>query len=516
MPESGATASAGSGDFASGPIDVLGRIPRGADGPDRLLRESQRAGIAQVLARADTAVRFPVSGNRQALDACARLGPAVLPIAVVAPLSSAAAAEDLRDLTAAGAVGFWLGSDQWHGHPTAPSAALDGLLSDVARTGRPLFIPIGRWGDSSAIGARTEALGIPVILVGAHYNTIVDDLAAADRFPHLHLETSSLAHYGAIEKVVGVIGSERLLLGTGSPHRGPHGPLNAVAAANIPDGARRAILGGNAARLFGLLTPTIEPAPPVVATAAIDVHAHLPPTPWDVPDMAPTELLDAQELVGIVRVIASSTEAVLGDTAVGNAAVVAACAADDRQLGYLVADPDDLKGTREQLRRWGGAPGIVGVKVHCQWSGRVTASSHIEALFALLADHGRPVKIHVDGDGWEEALLALARRHQALPIIAAHAGPGAPHAGVGRIAAQTDNVYLELASSFAELETVRALVRTIPTGRLLFGTDAPLLDPSFVIGTYVDAGGTPAIDAAVSRETATGLFGLTLETDPPA
>ena len=487
-------------------IDILGRIPRGPDGLDRLLGESRRAGISTVLAHADGALSFTTTGNREVLDASARAGSTLLPIAVIAPERSTDPDVEIMRLAAAGFVGFRLGSVPWQGSPAVPSVATDRLLRSVARTGLPLFVAIERWGDSSAIGERTEKLGIPVILIGAHYNTIVDDLAAADRFPHLRLDTSSLAHFGAIERVVRVIGAERLLLGTGLPHRAPRGPINAVASAFIPDEARRAILGGNAARLFGLEAAVIEPPAPIVANGAIDVHVHLPPTPWDVPDMAPAALLDALEPYGIGRVIASSVQAIIGDASAGNAAIVVACAADDRQRGYLVADASDLEGTREQLRRWGGAPGIAGVKVHCQWSGHATGSSQIQALFELLADHGRPVKIHVDGADWEEALLALARRHPALPIIAAHAGPGAPHAGVGRVAAQTDNVYVELASSFAALDTVRELAQTVPPGRLLFGTDAPLLEPAFALGTYADAGLTPATHPAVFRESAIDLF----------
>ena len=47
-------------------------------------------------------------------------------------------------------------------------------------------------------------------------------------------------------------------------------------------------------------------------------------------------------------------------------------------------------------------------------------------LFDLLADYGRPVKIHNEGDGWDVALLEIARAHPRLPIVVAHAGLGTP------------------------------------------------------------------------------------------
>ena len=43
-------------------------------------------------------------------------------------------------------------------------------------------------------------------------------------------------------------------------------------------------------------------------------------------------------------------------------------------LGYLVADPNDIEASRDILQRWGDEPGIVGVKVHTEWSHRHTGS----------------------------------------------------------------------------------------------------------------------------------------------
>ena len=142
--------------------------------------------------------------------------------------------------------------------PTPPPESVREILRAVAATGRPLLVPIVRFGAASVIGAATDGLGIPVVLLGAHYMHIVDDVAAAVRYPHLHLETSALAHYRAIETVVGTIGAERVLFGTGSPHRAAASPISAILAASIPDDAKRAILGGNAVRLFGVADGPVD------------------------------------------------------------------------------------------------------------------------------------------------------------------------------------------------------------------------------------------------------------------
>ena len=148
------------------------------------------------------------------------------------------------------------------------------------------------------------------------------------------------------------------------------------------------------------------------------------------------------------------------------------------------------------------------MKVHTEWSHRHTGSPEIAALFDVLADHGRPVKIHNDGPDWDQHLLRIAREHPKLPIIIAHAGLGFPNLEGARIATQADNIYAEMSSSFAQLATVREFVRIIPKDKMLFGTDAPLLDPAFVLGTYQDAEIPEADQAAVYWDNAARLFGI--------
>ena len=58
------------------------------------------------------------------------------------------------------------------------------------------------------------------------------------------------------------------------------------------------------------------------------------------------------------------------------------------------------------------------------------------------------------------------------------------------------------------LATVRAAVAIAGPDRLLWGSDAPLLEPSFVLGTYRDAGLAPDALERVFWGNAAALFGL--------
>jgi hypothetical protein len=368
-------------------------------------------------------------------------------------------------------------------------------------------VPLGRPGSASVIGAATARLGIPVLLLGAHYTSIVDDLAAAVRYPHLHLETSAMAHFRAIDTAVRTIGHERVLLGTGSPARAAAAPIGAALTASVSADAKRAILGGNAVRLFGLPDAPIDLAGPELPARALDVHTHLGPLDFDVPQVADDALVG--ELGLAQGAVASAALAIFGDQARGNEQALRAAAAHAATglRAYVVADPTDLESTRDELRRATGAPGVVGVKVHGEWSGTPTASRAMADLFELLARYGRPVKIHNAGDGWDEALGAIARRHPRLPIVVAHGGLGTPSVEGARLAASHDNVYLEWSSSFAHLPTVRRALAIAGPDRLLWGSDAPLLDPAFVLGTYRDAGLPADAEDRVFWSNAATLFG---------
>ena len=491
-----------------GYIDINAQVgPRfgGARGApmEDVTRERETHGIRFSLVRHRTALLGESElGNRALLEACEG-EPGLVPVAVLS-------VDRTRDVDRAGPLaakvaGFWLEGRAVPGS----SLAAEPVVRAAARTGRPLFVPLSGWGSASAIGAATEGLGVPVVLIGSHYTTSVEDLAAGRRYDHLHFDTSSMAHFKAIETAVGVLGAERVLLGTGSPLRAIQSSLNAILSAAIPDEAKRSILAGNAGRLFGLSSGPVELPEVVRPERAFDVHTHSGPMPWDVPDLGDDALMpELAHHNGTRYAVASSVLAIAADLEAGNRRTVEGCSRLPGRLGYLVADPNDIEASRDQLRRWGDEPGIVGVKVHTQWSRRHTGSPQIAALFKVLADHGRPVKIHNDGPDWDQHLLRIARQHPRLPIIIAHAGLGFPNLEGALIAREADNIYAEMSSSFAQLSTVREFLSTMPSDRMLFGTDAPLLDPSFVLGTYQDGLIPEADQPGIYWDNAARLFGI--------
>ncbi|MBI2755635.1 MAG: amidohydrolase family protein [Chloroflexi bacterium] len=491
-------------------VNVLfGTFPRTAH-PDEYALEAARAQLAShgitnalVCARSGAAFRHEVGNDDTfvAASADAAGGPRLLPVATINPAQNLGWRDELRRALAGGAVALRLFPDQqgWEYDSEAFHqlvAALDGRV--------PLLAPVTRFGDASRIGAATARIGRPVVLLGGHYTQLGDCLAALERWPHLHLETSRLGQFKGVETVTRLAGAERLLFGSGCPEKPIQAVLNAIMAARIPEATRRAILAGNAARLFGIALPDFPLPAATKATGLIDVHGHVGPIRFPTPPIEPSALPALMAEHGVTTTLASSIRAIMDDAPRGNAdALEAARASNDALHAYVVVNPNDLEGSCRAMDR-AYAAGAVGAKLHCQWSGQPTAAPATRALLQEVARRERPLKVHNDGPGWGAAIVEAARAYPRWKVIVAHGGPGTPDAEGAWTVEHADNVYLELATTAPDLPVVRDVVRRVGPDRLLLGTDVPLIDPAYVLGMYADAGADLARTAAVARE----VFGL--------
>lgn len=91
------------------------------------------------------------------------------------------------------------------------------------------------------------------ILAGINYlHELQLAVSLMKRFPRVHLETSCVMGFEAVAKLAGQCGSDRILFGSGGPIQHGGAGVEKILRAKIPEAAREAILGGNAARLLKL------------------------------------------------------------------------------------------------------------------------------------------------------------------------------------------------------------------------------------------------------------------------
>ena len=439
-------------------------VPAAEYGLDAALSELRTHDITSALLAVRSARHE--RGNDLALAAAGHhAGVRVYPVATLNPVQYLDWQSELERVLSAGVVAIRL-------LPEIHSEAFRAMASAV-RGRCPLVVPMSKFGDATAIGSLTDT---SVVLVGAHYTNLGDCLAALERWPHLFLETSRLAQYRGVETVVRSVGAQRLLFGSGAPSRPIQAALNAVLSADIADDDKRLILAGNAQRLFGVRPQPFDLPPPTRAEHLIDVHAHIGALGFPTPAWQPHPAIEVR--------IASSLRAIADDADDGNAEAFAAV--NETQRAYVVVNPNDLDGSCAAMDAAYTQDQAVGAKLHCSYTGQPTASPACVALLREVARRGQPLKIHVDGPDWDDALASVATEYPRWPVIVAHAGPGAPARAAAGLVERTPNVYVELSTSYPDLPIARELVRRVGQGRLLFGSDAPLLDPDYVLGIYAD------------------------------
>ncbi len=161
-----------------------------------------------------------------------------------------------------------------------------------------------------------------------------------------------------------------------------------------------------------------------------------------------------------------------------------------RIYGYISIAPfEGMEAVRENLRRFGGNPGFVGLKFLGGYNGDLTEPEYRYAAdFANEA--GCPILCH----SWEDTprlavLKELAQTHPRLHILCAHQGGGNKRMTdrAAEIVREMPNFHLEICGSLWNEYGVEDLVRLVGSDRVIFGTDAINLDARFDFGRVVFA-----------------------------
>ncbi|MBN2307785.1 MAG: amidohydrolase family protein [Candidatus Hydrogenedentes bacterium] len=216
-------------------------------------REMRRLDIEGALVRImpDGLVRDPPDANEDLFAACEE-HPAMVPCPILIPAGAhdvPSEAEQVATAVARGAGAAFLRPemdlwdlDEW----------CSGRLFAALEARRlPAFCSAGKFTFSQVADVARRYPALPLILAEVHYlnqRRIVPLLAA---FANVFLSMgSNYVVFQGLELIVGELGPERVLFGTGFPQAEPMGAIMQLAYAGIPDDAKRLIGRGNAARLM--------------------------------------------------------------------------------------------------------------------------------------------------------------------------------------------------------------------------------------------------------------------------
>jgi predicted TIM-barrel fold metal-dependent hydrolase len=231
-------------------VDVELYLEPGKWTAERLARLETEAGIDKVVLMPSPTLR----PDNKAVRAAAAEFPMFLPCACVNPMLGQEAMDELeRTVGEWGFVGLKLMPPR-HGY-----RIVDDLVYPFLEKATELQIPVSihsgqEYCHPADIGFMSlEFPTIPLIMDHMGYRYFVRQaILAAKHAPNLYLATTAVAEPGFIRQAVVALGPERVLFGSNGPTMPPDLQLEVIRRAGLEPDAQAMVVGGNAARLYGL------------------------------------------------------------------------------------------------------------------------------------------------------------------------------------------------------------------------------------------------------------------------
>ncbi len=225
-----------------------------------------------------------------------------------------------------------------------------------------------------------------------------------------------------------------------------------------------------------------------VGVRVIDMHAHLGAyANFYIPQPNADTMVGVMDRLGVDRACICSIPACGADVSRGNEMTAAAVHAyPDRFIGYASVNPHYPDRVRAELERSFDELGLTLIKLHPTLVEYPIFGPAYEPVWRFASERRTMILSHT----WAGASTCSPRHFeplaQAYPdtiFILGHSG-GAPAGYIEAIdaALKYDNVYLDLCRSDMSRVWVERIVDQVGADRVLWGTDFPFLEPSYLIG----------------------------------
>lgn len=473
-PAAAATKGIDGGIFL-GRDETTGRVwPQG-----KIVATLDRLDVGRALAVSWRAVWFNAAeGNASTLAATASSAGRLIPVAVVNLFAYDPYANALASLRESGfrAVALFPGVLGW----SLGRAALRALAREAAAQKIPLQLCLRDAADlQQAADVLSDVEGPTMIrwMRGTGYVNVSDLLAVAADCPSVTFDVGTLTQRGAIEHMAGRIGADRLFIASGLPAAHGAAPWFLLASSELGDEERRLIGGATLARLLGLAEPEQAPHPhdfdQLVGRPKIDTHWHT--SSWNViePRNSFKDLSDAIAYYNVQIAITSSIRALSDDLGEGNEETRRFLDIEPRARGLIVVNPRQPDRSIAEIEKYRSDPRFVGVKTIQDFYGLKLDSPLYRPIIEHLHRHADlPLMAHLPG------MREAAAAHPSVQFIAAHS------TWRHRELADLPNVWFDIATStpLVDESDIADLIDAVGTGRILFSSDAPLMDVSFTLG----------------------------------
>jgi len=219
----------------------------------------------------------------------------------------------------------------------------------------------------------------------------------------------------------------------------------------------------------------------------VDAHAHvgtyhnfhIPFAEWEHSKETATQL-------NFAHIIASSTRAIANDAVLGNNELLTLV---DRESGLLIPylvfkpnSPDYLK----DLTKIAESRSIRNFKLHDDGNNLSYDHKGYDEFYEWANSKKAIILFHTFGKIQLEPIMRVAAQYSKITCLLAHSGIVDEHLYIDA-ALKHENIYLELANSWAWFGLIERLVKGVGSERIIFGSDMPFLSPEQQLGRIVMA-----------------------------
>lgn len=446
---------------------------------EKIVATLDRLDVGRALAVSWRAVWYDsAEGNASTLAASAASGGRLIPMAVMNLYAYDPYANELAALRQAGfrAIALFPGVLGW----SLGRASFQTLARETTAQKIPMQLCLRDAADLNQAANVLNQVDAPAMIRwmrGTGYVNVPDLLAVAADCPSTIFDVGTLTQRGAIEHMVERIGAERLFIASGLPAGHGAAPWFLLASASLDDEARRFIGGATLARLLGVTEPTQAPCPSdfdqLVKRPKIDTHWHT--GNWNIvePRNSFKDLSDAIDYYNLRIAITSSIRALSDDLVEGNEETRRFLDQEPRARGLIVINPREPDRSIAEIEKYRSDPRFVGVKTIQDFYGlRLDSPLYLPIIEHLHRYADLPLMAHLPG------MKEAAQAHPSVQFIAAHS------TWRHRELASLPNVWFDIATStpLVHESDIADLIDAVGTGRILFSSDAPLMDVAFTLG----------------------------------
>ena len=259
----------------------------------------------------------------------------------------------------------------------------------------------------------------------------------------------------------------------------------------------------------------------------VDAHAHI--GPWFkfyVLDGGIEGFLSVMDHLGIKYAVVTPHAGIVGmlDLAIRQSERAYA-ESDGRMISYVVYDPHSIEKSLRIIRESLSQPYFAGVKIHptqhdCPADDEryrpVWEFAHEEKLVMLTHTWDRSTEHPAQNNSCPELFEKYIAQYSDARVILGHAGgKHNAHVACAKLGKAYPNVYVDMAGDGFALGRLKYFIAELSSKRILYGSDAPWIDPRLFLAEILGADITDDDRENILCRNAIDLFNLQAGQRPP-